>query len=300
MNLRQMQYFVAIAEDGSISRSAERLLVAQPSLSQQIKSLEAELGGALFERIPKGVRLTAAGKAFLPEARAAITHAANAIRNARSVLGLEGGELEVATITSVAFGILPSAFRTWHEHYPATTIALREYTDRNALAEAVRMGVADIAVGPQPAQWRGPIIELGWEEFVLIIPNTDPLAGTASAVPLRALADRNWVLFGPGHGLSDLILEACARAGFAPRRTVQATQVAAASHLAAAGLGVTLIPNNVAPAGLHAATLHVKPPLIRKLFAYTRSEWSPLATTFVEALQRLRWPTKPDEATVIP
>ena len=62
MNLRQMQYFVAIAEDGSISRSAERLLVAQPSLSQQIRSLEAEVGGAPFERIPKGVRLTAAGK----------------------------------------------------------------------------------------------------------------------------------------------------------------------------------------------------------------------------------------------
>ncbi|HZC89811.1 MAG TPA: LysR substrate-binding domain-containing protein, partial [Mycobacterium sp.] len=105
---------------------------------------------------------------------------------------------------------------------------------------------------------------------------------------------------GPGHGLSDLILEPCARAGFAPRRTVQTTQVAAASHLAAAGLGVTLIPENVAPVGLHAATLRVKPPLIRKLFVYTRSEWPRLATTFVEALQRLHWPTKPDRATVIP
>ena len=187
MNLRQMQYFVAIAEDGSISRSAERLLVAQPSLSAQIKSLEAELGGPVFERIPRGVRLTAAGKAFLPEARAAITHAANATRNARSVLGLKGGELEVATITSVAFGILPSAFQIWHQHYPAATIALREYTDRNALAEAVRMGVADVAVGPQPAQWRGPIIELGWEQFVVIVPSTDPLAGTTDPVPLSAL-----------------------------------------------------------------------------------------------------------------
>ena len=300
MNLRQMQYFVAIAEDGSISRSAERLFVAQPSLSAQIKRLEAELGGPLFERIPRGVRLTTAGKAFLPEARAAITHAANATRNARSVLGLEGGELEVATITSVAFGILPSAFQIWHQHYPAATIALREYTDRNALAEAVRMGVADVAVGPQPAQWRGPIIDLGWEQFVVIVPSTDPLAGTTDPVPLSALEHRDWVLFGPGHGLSDLILEACAVAGFVPRRTVQTTQVAAASHLAAAGLGVTLIPENVAPIGLRAVTRHVKPPLIRKLFAYTRSEWPPLATTFVEALQRLRWPTKPDDATVIP
>jgi DNA-binding transcriptional LysR family regulator len=257
------------------------------------------LGGALFERIPKGVRLTAAGKAFLPEARAAITHAANATRNARSVLGLDGGELEIATITSVAFGVLPSAFRTWHQRHPTTTIALREYTDRNALADAVRMGVADIAVGPQPAQWRGHIIELGWEQFVVVVPSTDPLAATTNPVPLSALADRDWVLFGHGHGLSDLILEACALAGFAPRRTVQTTQVAAASHLAAAGLGVTLIPENVVPAGLDAATRYVKPPLVRKLFVYTRSEWPPLATTFVEALQRLRWPTKPGNATVI-
>jgi DNA-binding transcriptional LysR family regulator len=300
MNLRPMQYFVAIAEDGSISRSAERLFVAQPSLSAQIKRLETELGGPLLERIPKGVRLTAAGKAFLPEARAAITHAANATRNARSVLGLEGGELEVATVTSIAFGILPAAFQTWHERHPASAIALREYTDRHALAEAVRTGVADIAVGPRPAQWHGPILELGWEKFVVIVPSTDPLAEAAGAVPLSALADRDWVLFGPGNGLSDLILEACARAGFAPRRTVQTTQVAAAGHLAAAGLGVTLIPENVAPAGLHAATLHVKPALIRQLFVYTRSEWPPLATTFVEALQRLRWPKKPDKATVIP
>jgi DNA-binding transcriptional LysR family regulator len=88
---------------------------------------------------------------------------------------------------------------------------------------------------------------VGPEEIVVIVPSVDPLVGTAGAVPLSALADRDWVLFGPGRGLSDLILEACARAGFAPRRTVQTTQVAAASHLAAAGLGITLIPENVAP-----------------------------------------------------
>ncbi len=97
VNLLQLRYFVSIAEEGSFTRAAERLLVAQPSLSQHIKSLEHELGGALLERIPKGVRLTAAGKEFLPEARAAIKHADRAKHNARSVFGLEGGELEVAT-----------------------------------------------------------------------------------------------------------------------------------------------------------------------------------------------------------
>src|SRR3954451_6619734 len=104
VNLRQLHYFLAIADEGSFTRAAERLLVSQPSLSQQIKSLERELGGPLLERLPKSVRLTAAGNVFVTDARAAIAHAECATRNARSALGLEAGELEVATVTSVAFG----------------------------------------------------------------------------------------------------------------------------------------------------------------------------------------------------
>src|SRR5260370_27026944 len=157
LNLRQLHYFLAVADEGSFTRAAERLFVAQPSLSQQIKSLEQELGGPLLERLPKGVRLTAAGRAFIAEARAAVTHAASARRNARAVLGLEGGELEVATVTSVAFGVLPSAFRTCHERYTGTTIALREHTHRSALDEAVRLGVGAIAVGPPPPHCPRPV-----------------------------------------------------------------------------------------------------------------------------------------------
>src|SRR5882757_6518936 len=176
MNLRQLQYLVAIADEGSFTRAAERLLVAQPSLSQQIKSLEHELGGPLLERLPTGVRLTAAGSAFVAEARAAVTHAERAARNARSAMGLQAGELEVATVTSVAFGVLPPAFENWHGRYPRMRITLREYTHRQALDDAVRTGVGDIAVGPRPLQWAGPLVELGWEEFVAVLPTTDPLA----------------------------------------------------------------------------------------------------------------------------
>src|SRR2546429_9219358 len=113
MNLRQLQYLLAIADEGSFTRAAERLLVAQPSLSQQIKSLERELGGPLLERLPTGVRLTAAGKAFLPGARAAVTNAERARRDARSALGLEAGEPRVATGAPVACGVRPRAFERW-------------------------------------------------------------------------------------------------------------------------------------------------------------------------------------------
>jgi DNA-binding transcriptional LysR family regulator len=299
MNLRQLHYLVAIADEGSFTRAAEQLLVAQPSLSQQIKSLERELGGLLLERLPTGVRLTAAGKAFLPEARAAVAHAERARRSARRALGLESGELEVATVTSVAFGVLPSAFERWHKRYPGTTITLREYAHRRALDDAVRLGVGDIAVGPRPPGWHGPVLELGWEEFVAVLPASDPLSRSKRPVALEELAERDWVLFGPEHGLSELIIETCARAGFAPRRTVQTGQVAAAAHLAAAGLGVTIIPNNVVPTGLNAAIRHLKPPLARQLVAFTRQDWSPLATAFLEVLRAQPWHRRPASATVV-
>jgi DNA-binding transcriptional LysR family regulator len=299
MNLRQLQYLLAIADEGSFTRAAEQLLVAQPSLSQQIKSLEHELGGPLLERLPTGVRLTAAGKAFLPEARAAVAHAERARRNARSALGLEAGELEVATVTSVAFGVLPPAFERWHERYPGTTITLREYAHRRALDDAVRLGVGDVAVGPRPPEWHGPVVELGWEEFVAVLPASDALARNKRQIALEQLAERDWVLFGPDHGLSELILETCARAGFAPRRTVQTGQVAAAAHLAAAGLGVTIIPRNVVPTDLGAAIRSLKPPLARQLVAFTRQDWSPLAAAFLEVLKQQTWHRRPASATVV-
>ena len=299
VNLLQLRYFVAIAEEGSFTRAAERLLVAQPSLSQHIKSLEHELGGALLERIPKGVRLTEAGKEFLPEARAAATHADRAKRNARSVFGLEGGELEVATVTSVAFGVLPPAFELWHASHPSIRIALREFTHRQALDDAVRAGVGDIAVGPRPPHWKGPLVALGWEEFVVVLPRSDPLTKSKRAISLEELADRDWVLYGPDHGLTHLIQTACARVGFVPRSAAQTGQVAAAAHLAACSLGVTIVPSNVLPRDLDAGVRSLKSPLVRQLVAFTRQSWSPLAEAFLQALVALPWDQRPHSATVV-
>ncbi|MGA9875143.1 MAG: LysR family transcriptional regulator substrate-binding protein, partial [Solirubrobacteraceae bacterium] len=167
---------------------------------------------------------------------------------------------------------------------PATTNTHRQYTPRRALADAVRVGVSDIAIGPRPPEWTGPIVELGCEEFVAILPASEPLAKSKHSIPLAELADRDWVLFEPEHGLSELILATCARAGFTPRRTVETGQVAAAVHLAAAGLGVTLVPKNVVPEGLRATVRSLKPPLVRELVAFTRQDWSPLAAAFLEIL----------------
>src|SRR5690242_16309759 len=113
MDLRRLSAFLALVEEESFTRAARRLGIAQPSLSQQIRTLESEVGGALVERLPRGVRLTPAGRALLPEAQAAVRAAERAGSAARRALGLEVGELEVATLLSMAVGILPHAMPHW-------------------------------------------------------------------------------------------------------------------------------------------------------------------------------------------
>src|ERR1700756_215379 len=113
MNFRQLECFVAVAEEGSFTRAARRVGISQPSLSQHIKSLEAELRGAVIHRLPRGISLTPAGRTLLPEARLAVRALERGWQTARSVLELEAGELEIATVLSMAVGLLPQHIGTW-------------------------------------------------------------------------------------------------------------------------------------------------------------------------------------------
>lgn len=300
MNLRQINYLLAVVEEGSFTRAAQRLAVAQPSLSQQVLALERELGGALLERLPGGVQLTPAGRAFLPEAQAAAASADRAAEAARSVLGSPGRELELATVTSLAVGLLPSALEQWHRQHGDTSVRLLEYQHRSTLVEAVRSGLGDLGVGPRPSDWSGPLEALGWEEFVVVLPTDDPLARRrGTSVELEELSDRDWVLFDPEHGLHGLTQRACARAGFTPRAAVRTGQVAAAAQLAAAGLGPTLIGTYAVPHGLDAALLHVKPRLVREVVAFTRTAWSAAGTEFLDVLGRLPLRSRPSGSELI-
>jgi DNA-binding transcriptional LysR family regulator len=298
VNLRQLQYFVTIADEGSFSRAAERLLVAQPSLSQQIKSLEQELGGPLMERLPRGIRLTAAGRAFIGEARATITHAERATRDARQALGLEAGEIEVATVTSSAAGILPTVLKRWQELYPGVEVSLREYLHRRLLDEGVRNGGGDMAVGSPPASWEGPTQLLGWEEFVIVLPTGDPILRRRS-VDLTELTERRWVQFAPDHGLADVLELRCAAAGFVPRIAMRTSQVTAAPLFAAAGIGPALVPDHVVPDGVTDLVRPLKPRVIRPVVAFTRRDWSPITSAFLDLLRDYPWRRKPPAATNI-
>ena len=113
MTLRQLTYFLAVVEEASITRAAQRLHVAQPSLSQQLRELERALGGALIERLPRSIRLTSLGRQFEPHARAVVLAAERAEKVAAAALGGDAGDLEIATVRSIAFGILPASIMRW-------------------------------------------------------------------------------------------------------------------------------------------------------------------------------------------
>ena len=299
MTLRQLEYLVAVVDEGSFARASAELYVSQPTLSQQVRALEDEVGGALVERLARGVRPTPAGDAFLPAARAALAAAGRARRSARMVLGLEAGELEIATVGAVAFGLLPPVLRRWRARHAARTVRLFEHRDGPVLAQAVADGAADLGIGPRPEGWSGPLESLGWEDFVIVLPPGDPLRSGDGPIALAALADRDWVLFEREHALAELTERLCAAEGFTPRPAVRTAQIAAAPVLAGAGLGPALVPFNVVAGPLRRSVRRLDPPRARELCAFTRAEWSPLARAFLELIAEDPWPQREAGTAVV-
>lgn len=283
MRLRQVEYFVAVVEAGSITQAAANLYIAQPSLSHQITTLEKELGGALFERMPRGLRLTPAGRAFLVEAKRIVADINRARRAVQSVTEGVLGELEISTVTSLAVGIIPSVARRWRERHPKMALRLHEHLHADRLEEALINGVGDFGFGPIPKMPMAEIVEVGTEEFVFVLPPDDPLAGQ-SAVDPRELADRPWVLYDHLHGLSNVVAKVCSEHGFAPSGAVRTSQVESAARLAAAGLGPALLPSNVIPASIDAVVRSATRPLIRRLAAYSPSRMPAIVRSFVDEI----------------
>ncbi len=292
LSLRQMEYFLTVVEAASFTRAAELLHVSQPALSHQIKALERSVGGALLERLPRGVRLTPMGRAFLPHAELAVRSAAQARRAARAAAGAEGGELHVAAVHSVAVGVLPDVFARWRAAHPRVLLHLHEYASSQALEEQVERGTADLAVGPAPADWPGTVVPVGEEDIVLVVPFDDRFAGRTT-VTLPELADRPWVRCAMEpvvHG--ERFLDwACGRAGFAPRTAVFTEHSSTAVRMAAAGVGVCAVPSHLVrdAVGEDCVVLTPDPPWKRTLTVFTRVPPTGAAEAFVDLL-RSAWP----------
>jgi DNA-binding transcriptional LysR family regulator len=297
-----MEYFLAVVEEGSFSQAASRLNVTQPALSQQVKALESDVGAALLERLGRGVRITAAGRAFLPHVRATLAARARANRAVREVVAGRAGTLELATVISVGIGVLLKPLLVWHAEVPDVAIRISEFSHRRALEEFAVSGSPDLAVGPTPVSWDGPTVGIGHERFVLILSRDDPAARevrrypgpapraapqSVGTLPLGALEDHHWVLFDRANGLSEIVERHLASAGLPkPRASLRTTQFMMAAIMAGSGMGPTLIPANVVPADIDAIVCEPDPPLLRPLSAYSLGSLDSLVGSFIDLVRQ--------------
>lgn len=244
MELRHVRYLLAVAEEMSFTRAAERLHVAQPAISVQIRQLEEELGTSLFDRRRRTIRLTPAGEVMVTEGRRLLRAADRAVDLAVKAGAGTVGRLAVGFVPSASNASLPPLLRRFSSSHPEVALELRELSP-NALVSELRDGHLDISFLYLP--FSDPDFEqmvIACEPFVVALPTAHPLAGR-DPVPVAALADEPFVL--PArHGMPGLyakVLGICQDAGFTPRAVQEDVWlVQTIVGLVAAGTGVALVP----------------------------------------------------------
>jgi DNA-binding transcriptional LysR family regulator len=247
VELRHLRYAIAVAEELHFARAARRLHIAQPPLSQQIKSLEEELGVRLFDRSHRRVALTGAGAAFVAEARRTLASAERAADAARRAARGELGRLAIGYVSSVAYELLPAIVRAFRKRAPDVTLALAELSSAEQ-SRALAAGTIDVGFVRRP-----PAIEPGLaasvvrkEPIVAALPRGHALAALR-VLRVRDLEREPFVLFPvrPRPSWADVTIDLCRRAGFEPKLGQEAIEMAPALSLVAAGTGVALVPGPV-------------------------------------------------------
>jgi LysR family hydrogen peroxide-inducible transcriptional activator len=241
MEIHQLRYFVAVAEEGSFSRAAEREHVSQPSLSQQIQKLEAELNQPLFDRLPRAVVLTEAGRLLLGYARQILSGIADARRSVGELEREVSGQLAVGAVPSIALYVLPRLIRQFQQRYPKVTFELFEDTT-DKLAQRLEDGTLEVVLassGDEP-----PNLErhsLGEEQLLMLLPQKHRLARRKS-IKWSDLADEKFLLLHEVHSLSQKVRQLLAANRLDPEVVLQGAQLVTIASMVAAGLGVTVIP----------------------------------------------------------
>ncbi|WP_028776954.1 LysR family transcriptional regulator [Shimazuella kribbensis] len=242
MELRQIQYFIEVAEREHMTEAALSLHVAQSAVSRQIANLEAELGVQLFIREGRNIRITPIGKIFLHHAKAAVRAISNAKQEMDEFLDPERGTIRVGFPSSLAAHTLPTVISAFRDQYPHIGFQLRQGSYLQ-LIDAVKKGEIDLALlGPIPInekQIEGRILFL--EKIVALVPIHHPLSSEQS-IYLNDLRDDSFVLFPTGFILRDIVIHACTQIGFSPNISFEGEDIDAIKGLVATGLGVTLLP----------------------------------------------------------
>jgi DNA-binding transcriptional LysR family regulator len=241
MELRHLRYFEAVARHSHVTRAAAELHIAQPALSKQISQLEAELGVALFDRVGRSVRLTEAGEALLPHARAVMAQVDAARAEMAERIGLRRGRATVGTTPTVGVRLLPQALASFAQQYPGIELRLHE-AGVQTLMELLETGALDVAIVTLPvADEALTVVPLLTEELVLVVATKHPLAQRA-AITMAELTNERWVLLPENYDLREATLTACEQASFVPRIVLDGSEMDTLLRLVAAGVGISLVP----------------------------------------------------------
>ncbi|MBS7344894.1 MAG: LysR family transcriptional regulator [Caryophanon sp.] len=244
MELRQLRYFVEVAEREHISEAAEHLHVAQSAISRQIANLEDELGTALFERIGRNVKLTPVGKIFLEHTLTALKAIDFASKQVEEFLDPTKGTIKIGFPTSLASYLLPTIISAFKKEYPDISFQLRQGSYR-FLIESVKNRELNLAfLGPLPPKDEAiePVV-LFSESISALLPANHRLAKEKS-INLIDLKDEDFVLFPENYILHTVAVDACRSIGFVPNITSVGEDMDAIKGLVAAGVGVSLLPES--------------------------------------------------------
>jgi LysR family cyn operon transcriptional activator len=267
MELRDLEYFLAVVEAGSVTVAARRVHAAQPTLSHALGRLEAELGEKLLERKSRApLRLTEAGEVVAQRSREALSSLSALKDELASLRGHVGGNLRIAAIQSLSATLLPGVLARLAREYPTIKPSVRTLA-AESIARAVASGRADVGLlaGAPRSSLRGLSVQVLFEEpLVALVRRRDPLAN-AKRLRLKQLAGRELVLVPDGTFLSDIVHEACATAGFVPNVRLTLASAEALRETVRAGLGLTLLPRGYAsPADRDLVALPLSHPTPRR------------------------------------
>ncbi|MEU6849043.1 LysR family transcriptional regulator [Actinacidiphila alni] len=301
MSLRQYEYALAVAAEGSVTAAAEALRVAQPSVSQQIRGLERDLGVELFVRTPAGLVPTAVGRAFLIEAEVAV----NAARRARATARAGADDLDGELVVSVQMGFgtrqLPRALGALRRRFPRLEVTVFEEPSSAELDKLCKRGVLDLALMAACERTPADAHHLGDEEFVVVL-GAGHRQLAAERVDLSALEGEPWVRFDRDSALDGVLLNVLRDqdrdpAPAAATTAARVSQTATAVRWAAQGLGATLVPASAVPHGYEHQVRPVFPAVSQPVIAVVRQGAGPAGTALLELLRQQTW-AEPDAVSV--
>jgi DNA-binding transcriptional LysR family regulator len=313
MSMRALECLVTIVEQDSLTQAAAVLHLSQPALSHQIAAIEQELGTPVIERLPRGIRPTAAGLAAAAEARIALAAADRAVIAGKRVAAGTGGRIRIACAETMTVWVLVPVLRAWRRRFPDVELDLKEYTSADRMLDVLLAGQTDLIVGPRPTRTGEHTEVLGREEIVIVASAEHRFSGLA-AVPLAELAGEPLVHYNPGNGFGVWVDQFAAKRGVVlPQPALRTGSPRTAAQLAAAGMGVTVVPFSALTSLPGATVRSLDPPELRDVVVIVAAPHDDLLRRFVGDLKRRGLPdarlvpgsqaappSGPDRATVMP